>query len=108
MHVVIEQVTERLRKRSADRRGRYLEHCHQTQQQLPPKKRLSCGNIAHGYAACSDNDKSLIGSMEAANIGIINAYNDLLSAHQPLALYPDLIKQLSACIRPLRVQHKKL
>jgi phosphogluconate dehydratase len=95
MHAVVEQVTEKLRQRSADRRGRYLDHCRQTQQQLPPKKRLSCGNIAHGYAACSDTDKSLIVGMEAANIGIINAYNDLLSAHQPLALYPDQIKQFA-------------
>jgi phosphogluconate dehydratase len=95
MHAVIEQVTEKLRLRSAGRRGRYLDHCRQTQQQLPPKKRLSCGNIAHGYAACSDTDKSLIAGMEAANIGIINAYNDLLSAHQPLALYPDQVKQFA-------------
>ncbi len=95
MHAVIENVTEKLRQRSADRRGRYLDHCRQTLQQLPPKKRLSCGNIAHGYAACSDDDKSLIAGMEAANIGIINAYNDMLSAHQPLALYPDQIKQFA-------------
>jgi|TARA_B110000503_G_scaffold52251_1_gene84057 phosphogluconate dehydratase len=95
MHAVIENVTEKLRLRSADRRGRYLDHCRQTQEQLPPKKRLSCGNIAHGYAACSDSEKSLIAGMEAANIGIINAYNDLLSAHQPLAVYPDQIKQFA-------------
>ena len=89
MHAVIENVTEKLRLRSADRRGRYLDHCRQTQEQLPPKKRLSCGNIAHGYAACSDSEKSLIAGMEAAHVGVITSYNDLLSAHHPLALYPD-------------------
>ena len=95
MHAVIEDVTEKLRQRSAGRRGRYLDHCRMTLEQLPPRKRLSCGNIAHGYAACSDDEKSLIAGMEAANIGIINAYNDMLSAHQPLALYPDQIKQFA-------------
>ena len=95
MHAVIELVTENLRRRSADRRGRYLDHCRRTLDQFPPKKRLSCGNIAHGYAACSDDEKSLIAGMEAANIGIINSYNDMLSAHQPLALYPDQIKRFA-------------
>ena len=95
MHAVIENVTEKLRQRSAGRRGRYLDHCRLTLEQLPPRKRLSCGNIAHGYAACSDDEKSLIAGMEAANIGIINAYNDMLSAHQPLALYPDQVKQFA-------------
>ena len=61
-------------------------------EELPPKKRLSCGNIAHGYAACGEEDKALMAGMEACNIGIINAYNDMLSAHQPLALYPEQIK----------------
>jgi phosphogluconate dehydratase len=95
MHAVIELVTENLRRRSADRRGRYLDQCRKTLDELPPKKRLSCGNIAHGYAACSDDEKSLIAGMEAANIGIINSYNDMLSAHQPLALYPDQVKQFA-------------
>jgi phosphogluconate dehydratase len=58
----------------------------------PPKRRLSCGNIAHGYAACSSDEKKLIGGLEAANLGIITAYNDMLSAHQPLADYPEVIK----------------
>ena len=92
MNAVIEKVTEQLRQRSRDRRQRYLDDCARTMDELPPKKRLSCGNIAHGYAACSDDEKQLIAGMEAANIGIINAYNDMLSAHQPLALYPDQVK----------------
>jgi phosphogluconate dehydratase len=92
MNPVIEQVTEKLRQRSRDGRQRYLDGCERTLDELPPKKRLSCGNIAHGYAACSEDEKKLIAGMEAANVGIINAYNDMLSAHQPLAVYPDQIK----------------
>jgi len=98
MNPVIEQVTEQLRQRSRDRRQRYLDDCDRTLDELPPKKRLSCGNIAHGYAACSDDEKQLIAGMEAANIGIINAYNDMLSAHQPLALYPDQVKAFARAL----------
>jgi len=92
MHPVIEQVTENLRRRNPARRQGYLDDCDRTLETQPPKKRLSCGNIAHGYAACSEDEKSLIAGMEAANIGIITAYNDMLSAHQPLATYPEQIK----------------
>ena len=94
MHSVVEQVTNDLRQRSQINRQTYLDRCSRTRDEQPPKKRLSCGNIAHGYAACSDEDKLRIGGMKAANIGIINAYNDMLSAHQPLATYPDMIKQM--------------
>lgn len=95
MHVTIEQVTQDLRKRSRDSRQAYLQRCIRTRDDQPPKKRLSCGNMAHGYAACSDEEKQRIGAMQAANLGIITAYNDMLSAHQPLATYPALIKQIA-------------
>jgi phosphogluconate dehydratase len=95
MHPVVEQVTQSLRQRSQSTRQSYLDMCARTQDDQPPKKRLSCGNIAHGYAACSDDEKELIGGMKAANVGIITAYNDMLSAHQPLADYPLMIKQFA-------------
>ncbi|MEM0952713.1 MAG: phosphogluconate dehydratase [Pseudomonadota bacterium] len=95
MNPVVEAITSTLRQRSAARRQRYLDRCARTMDELPPKKRLSCGNIAHGYAACGEEDKALIAGMEACNIGIINAYNDMLSAHQPLALYPERIKSFA-------------
>jgi phosphogluconate dehydratase len=95
MHPVVEQVTQDLRERSRLSRKDYLDRCARAREDHPPKKRLSCGNIAHGYAACSEDEKKLIGGMEACNIGIINAYNDMLSAHQPLATYPDLIKGIA-------------
>ena len=94
MHPIVEQVTDQLRERSRDTRAAYLDRCSRTRDEQPPKKRLSCGNIAHGYAACSDEEKLRIGGMKAVNIGIITAYNDMLSAHQPLANYPDIIKAI--------------
>ena len=94
MHPVVEEVTENLRKRSRTSRQAYLDMCRRARDDQPPRKRLSCGNLAHGYAACSDGEKQLIGSMKAANLGIVSAYNDMLSAHQPLATYPAMIKQI--------------
>ncbi|MFN2329297.1 MAG: phosphogluconate dehydratase [Chromatocurvus sp.] len=93
MNPIVEQVTISLRKRSRKSRGDYLDNCQRTRDELPPRKRLSCGNLAHGYAACSQDEKAVMARMESANIGVINAYNDMLSAHQPLHAYPDLIKQ---------------
>ena len=95
MHPVVEQVTQDLRQRSQATRQAYLDRCARARDEQPPKKRLSCGNIAHGYAACSADEKKLIGGMKATNIGIITAYNDILSAHQPLATYPDAIKRIA-------------
>ncbi|MEZ5569971.1 MAG: phosphogluconate dehydratase [Halioglobus sp.] len=93
MHPVIEQVTHALRSRSASTRAAYLALCERTREELPPRRTLSCGNIAHGYAACSEEEKRRMAGREAPNIGIINAYNDVLSAHQPLAEYPARIKR---------------
>ena len=61
--------------------------------QGPSRGTLSCSNLAHGFAACGEGDKQTLKLTEAANIGIVNAYNDMLSAHQPLETYPALIKQ---------------
>jgi phosphogluconate dehydratase len=61
--------------------------------QGPLRGTLSCSNLAHGFAACNASDKQTLKLTEAANIGIINAYNDMLSAHQPLESYPGLIKE---------------
>ncbi|VAW23901.1 Phosphogluconate dehydratase, partial [hydrothermal vent metagenome] len=54
---------------------------------------LSCGNLAHGFAACSPSDKAMIAGEDAPNLAIITSYNDMLSAHQPYKDYPDIIKQ---------------
>ena len=91
MNPVVEKVTAELRERSEASRQAYIERCRRTRAELPPRRTLSCGNLAHGYAACSEDDKERI-RQDAVNIGIINAYNDMLSAHQPLAEYPQQIK----------------
>ncbi|MFT4615665.1 MAG: phosphogluconate dehydratase, partial [Bacteroidia bacterium] len=96
MHSVIETVTNDLRQRSKTTRASYVAMCERTRQETPPKRTLSCGNMAHGYAAASEQEKQRIGGMAASNIGIINAYNDMLSAHQPLADYPAQIRDLAA------------
>jgi len=91
----VEAVTDAIRERSRPHRDRYLARLQQQLDAYPPRSTLSCGNLAHAYAACSLNDKQSIAGMQAPNIGIINAYNDMLSAHQPLQYYPDIIKDMA-------------
>ena len=95
MHPVVEQVTEAIRTRSAQSRQQYLLRMQRTRDLLPPRRTLSCGNLAHGFAACGEPDKQRIRLMQSANLGIVTAYNDMLSAHQPLETYPGLIKQVA-------------
>lgn len=92
LHPRIAQVTQRIIERSQNLRSEYVAQMRQDQQDRPARGKLSCGNQAHGFAACSDSDKSSLKLMESANIAIVTAYNDMLSAHQPYALYPDMIK----------------
>ncbi|KAA1189621.1 phosphogluconate dehydratase [Pseudohalioglobus sediminis] len=86
-------ITERIIERSRDTRRDYLERMAAQRAQGPRRGTLSCSNLAHGFAACNEQDKQSLKLTEAANIGIVNAYNDMLSAHQPLATYPDLIRE---------------
>ena len=85
-------VTERIIERSADLRSDYLRQLEADFNNRPERGKLSCGNLAHGFAACSEQDKNSLRMVESANIGIVTAYNDMLSAHQPYATYPDKIK----------------
>lgn len=100
---VVAQVTERLINRSQETRAAYLDRMKTAMEETPPKKRLSCGNLAHAFAACGQDDKQTIaeqaaseGNLSSVNLGIITAYNDMLSAHQPFKDYPDQIKQRAA------------
>lgn len=85
-------ITQRIIERSRDTRADYLERMDRQREQGPQRGTLSCSNLAHGFAACNESDKQTLKLVEAANIGIVNAYNDMLSAHQPLETYPGLIK----------------
>ncbi|KTD17072.1 phosphogluconate dehydratase [Legionella jordanis] len=93
MHPTIKQVTTRIINRSRISRANYLERIEQAVLQKPSRSVLNCGNLAHGFAACSLNKKNDLKSMIKPNIAIVSAYNDMLSAHQPYEKYPALIKQ---------------
>ncbi|SMF29584.1 6-phosphogluconate dehydratase [Tistlia consotensis] len=92
MHPTIEAVTERIRRRSSASRGRYLARCRRAIEAGPARAHLSCGNLAHVTAA-SGRDKAAIAGQASGNIGIVTAYNDMLSAHQPFERFPELIKK---------------
>ncbi|MEL7345136.1 MAG: dihydroxy-acid dehydratase, partial [Pseudomonadota bacterium] len=87
----IHAVTQRIIERSRDRRRRYLDQIGQAGESGPARGHLSCGNQAHAYAAMEGDKATLVGA-QAPNIGIVTAYNDMLSAHQPYKDYPDRIK----------------
>jgi len=91
LHPTVAAVTERIRARSASLRGDYLARMDAARGEGPARLRLGCGNLAHGFAAAGTDKPSLRGGPNA-NIGIVTAYNDMLSAHQPMEHYPTLIR----------------
>ncbi len=93
MNPVVREVTHRIVERSREDRDRYKEQIRDAGLNKPERARLSCGNLAHGFAACDLEDKNRIRLVNAANIGIVTAYNDMLSAHQPYADFPGKIKR---------------
>ena len=93
MNNVVNAVTRRIAERSEALRHAYLTLIDANANAQPPRNKLSCGNMAHGFAACEAGDKERIRLVDAPNIGIVTAYNDMLSAHQPYAEYPELIKK---------------
>jgi phosphogluconate dehydratase len=93
IHARIGEVTERIARRSAESRARYLERIAAARSNRPKRTRLSCGNLAHGFAACGPKDKTALSGETAPNLGIITAYNDMLSAHQPYERFPEIIRK---------------
>src|SRR6185312_11102779 len=91
MHAVIQSVTEHIRHRSRARRLAYLELIGREREKGVGRPRLSCGNLAHGFAAAGE-DAVRIRKAGGMNIGIVTAYNDMLSAHQPYGRYPEQLK----------------
>jgi phosphogluconate dehydratase len=91
LHATIADVTDRIRVRSQGARGIYLERMGKAASTGPSRAHLSCGNQAHAYAAMTQ-DKDTLATTRAPNLGIVTAYNDMLSAHQPFERYPDLIR----------------
>ncbi|MGR1254180.1 phosphogluconate dehydratase [Aeromonas veronii] len=96
IHQVISDVTARISERSVARRQAFLARIQRQAEQGKTRAALACGNLAHAVAACSSDEKGRILDMTRANVGIVTAYNDMLSAHQPYQGYPDQIKAVLA------------
>ncbi len=91
-------VTNRIIERSRKSRAAYLARCARAHEELGPLRGLSCANLAHGYAALPANDKLKLRVEHAANLGIVTAYNDMLSAHQPYERYPAVIREAARAV----------
>lgn len=89
---VVASVTQSIQQRSQTSRKAYLDNIDKLAAQGKQRAHLSCGNLAHGVAACSSSEKQSILDFTKVNLGIITAYNDMVSAHQPYVDYPDQIK----------------
>jgi len=89
----IEAITSRIRERSRASREAYLGRIAEASARGANRAVLSCGNLAHGFAVCSPSEKIALGGDRVPNLGIVTAYNDMLSAHQPFETFPALIKQ---------------
>jgi len=92
MNSIIQDVTARIQERSAKTRKAYLADCEANIRPGPRRKRLTEGNVAHASAACPVLEKTELLGAKWANIGIVTAYNDMLSAHQPFETFPPIIK----------------
>jgi phosphogluconate dehydratase len=93
IHSRIGDVTERIAARSQSSRALYLDRLRGAQEGRVRRSALSCSNLAHGFAACGAHDKAALAGDSTLNVGIITAYNDMLSAHQPYERFPELIRQ---------------
>jgi phosphogluconate dehydratase len=91
LHPAVESVTARIVERSAPTRRAYLDLIRRERESGVDRPNLACGNLAHGFAAAGE-DKIAIRGGKAMNLGIVTAYNDMLSAHQPYGRYPEQMK----------------
>ncbi len=98
MNPIIEQVTDRIKTASAPTRRDYLQKIARAAQAGPGRGHMSCSNLAHGIAACGQVDKARLSDTCVPNIGIVTAYNDMLSAHAPYETYPNQIKAAAAAL----------
>jgi phosphogluconate dehydratase len=93
----VARVTDRIAARSRTARGTYLDRMARLAEDGPRRAHLSCGNLAHAYAAMGD-DKDTLAAARTPNLGIVTAYNDMLSAHQPFETYPQRIKAAARAV----------
>jgi phosphogluconate dehydratase len=92
LHPILAKVTERVIARSQPTRSAYLRRIEGAQGRFPARGALSCANLAHGFAGLEGKDKFAIKAIREPNLGIVSAYNEMLSAHAPYVSYPELIK----------------
>ncbi|MBY2914469.1 phosphogluconate dehydratase [Rhizobium leguminosarum] len=95
-HARISAITNRIVERSKPSRERYLERLRAAASKGVARSVLGCANLAHGFAVCSPADKDALAGDRIPNLGIITAYNDMLSAHQPFETYPAIIREAAA------------
>ncbi len=93
LNATVQAVTDRIIQRSRQARDAYLVRLETAAREGPVRSSLSCTNLAHAFAAAPDGDKSRLKGLQKPNVGIVSAYNDMLSAHQPLERFPALLKQ---------------
>ncbi|WP_367130887.1 phosphogluconate dehydratase [Saccharothrix sp. HUAS TT1] len=98
VHPVVAAVTARIAARSAAGRSAYLERIAQAQQEGPARRDMACSNLAHGFAGITGGDKDLLRALRRPNVAIVSAYNDMLSAHQPMHEYPAWIKDAARAV----------
>lgn len=91
-------ITDRIVARSRETRAAYLEKINKMRSNGPARKRLSCGNLAHGFAACGSSDKIALAEGDAPNLGVVSAFNEMLSAHVPYGEYLAPIKQAAHAV----------
>jgi len=95
-HARISAITDRIVERSKPSRERYLERLRAAASKGVQRSVLGCANLAHGFAVCSPAEKDALAGDRIANLGIITAYNDMLSAHQPFETYPAIVREAAA------------
>ncbi len=99
MHEIVDKVTARIAERSRDSRAAYLARIDKAAHGGPSRAQTSCSNLAHAMAAMAPIEKKAIAGRSVPNIGIVNSYNDMLSAHKPFEDYPDQIRRSDSCRR---------
>lgn len=95
VHSEIQRITDRIIAKSASTRSAYVAQMKQQFEQDSTRSGLHCGNLAHAFAGCSPTDKSAISEGQLPNLGIITAYNDMLSAHKPFEHFPEMIREFA-------------
>jgi len=93
IHPTVADVTDRIRDCIRESRSAYLDRVDRAAGEGPNRLHLACTNLAHGFAACGADDKAELGGGDGPNIGIVTSYNDMLSAHEPLGAFPQIIKR---------------